>query len=956
LSTRYLEALCHPNSIVVIGASERTLNLGGVVLRNIQSGGFQGKLMVVNRKGYDRVHDVECVKKISQLPFRPDMAIVCTPPTTVPSIVLQLGQLNVRVAIILTGGLSRIYSHSGRPLICSIQERAQKSGLRILGPETTGIIVPHHHLNATFMHMGISPGKIAYIGQSTAVTNAIIDWAVSRGIGFSYMTTLGEGVDIQLEDLIDYFSQDRKTRAILLHIESISSPRRYISAVRAVSRGKPVIAVKSGRFPESQGKPMELPAGCADGDKIYDAVLKRAGVLRVNGADEMIDAMETLTRMKTVFGETLHIVSNGLGPSVLAADRLLSLGGEIGQLDSATIDKLSEHLPAYWTRRNPIDLDYTAGPALFKTVLEILSQDLRVCNVLVLFAPAINEDSLQVADAVIQFSKKTHLNVLTCWMGKSSAQESKDAFYVNGVPSYTTPDKAVKALMYMINHQRSQKVLRQTPVSYKDPNVNHLRLKKTVNNVFQSGRRFLSNEEVRNILLEYEMPLLDTFYCETVEDVVATADSIGKPVTVRVLHTEGGMPYRGEYTNKGRFRGRVKGVLGETKVRQACQNLIERYPLFYPDSHFMGYAVQASFPFSGGVGFSIGVTRDPLFGPLIVCGAAGVGFSVVKDRFIALPPLNMVLARDLLNQTQMMTILKSQSYHPAQDINKFCEILVVLSRITVDLPQIKNLEIVPFYFEKDGPVAVNAAIELGEPVPSAILPYPQELKEWIMLPVSKRKVELRPVRGEDEPAHNEFVGSLSPETIRYRFFHYRKSFTHDDLVQMLQIDYDREMAFIACELVQAENRANIQAENGDDSVESTKPVSAKLKASENGVKYLGTGDHLPAASKPAREMTLGVVRAWTDSDNLQCEFAIVIRDDVKGEGLGWIMMRKIIEYCRERGTVEMIGSVLPDNKPMIVLAQKLGFAVKYDEDEEVMALKLPLNQPDEWQAERLKAV
>jgi len=916
LSTRYLEALCHPDSIAVIGASERTLNLGGIVLLNIKSAGFPGKLMVVNPKGYDSVHDIPCVNRVASLPLKPDMAIVCTPPTTVPSIINELGKRKVKVAVILTAGLTHVASRSKRPLALSVRDQASRLGIRILGPESMGIIIPHNRLNASFMKMGIRPGKIAYIGQSVAVTNAIIDWASSRDIGFSYMTTLGDGTDIKLEDLIDYFCQDRRTNAILLHIESITSPRRYISAVRAVSRGKPVIVMKSGRFPESQCLPIELPAGLNNVDKVYDAVLRRAGVLRVNGADEMFDAMETLTRMKPIFGETLHIVGNGFGPGVIAADRLLSLGGKLGTMSADTINELACVLPAYWTRRNPIDIDYSAGPALYTEVLGILSRDKAVSNVLVMFSPAITEDSLQVADAVIEFSKRTHLNILTCWLGKESALESQAAFFENGIPSYSTPDKAAKALIHMVNHQRSQKLLRETPESFSDPNINHLRLNKIIQKIYESGRRILTNGEVRNILLEYGLPLLDTYYCDTEAEVVAVAEKVGKPVTVRILHTEGGIPFRGITTNKGRFRGRVKGLAGQQSIKEACQRLTHLLKKHFPGSQFKGFSVQASFQFSSGVGFSIGITTDPVFGPLIVCGAAGDDVNVMQDRCVALPPLNMVLARDLLNQTQMRSILKSQSHQPEQDINRLCETLVTLSRIAIDIPEIYNLEVVPFYFQKSGPVAVNATIELSRPIPLSILPYPQDLREWIILPRSKRRVELRPVRGEDEPAHNQFVGSLSPETIRYRFFHYRKTFTHDDMVQMLQIDYDREMAFIASALVA----------------------------------------EMPLESEPGRqhEVTLGVVRAWTDADNLRCEFAIVVGDDVKGERLGWVMMRKIIEYCRDRGTIQMIGSVLPDNKPMLGLARSLGFSISYDEDEEVMALTLPLNKPDEWQAERLK--
>ncbi|MBU6953014.1 bifunctional acetate--CoA ligase family protein/GNAT family N-acetyltransferase [Hahella sp. HN01] len=908
MGTRHLEALFNPKSIAVIGASERSNNLGGMVLRNLMSTDYSGRLVVVNDKGYHDVHGVPCVKRPQQMPFRPDLAIICTPPESVPRIVRVLGNVKVKTAMILTGGLSRTHSRSGRPLMYSVQEIASEYGIRILGPETIGMLSPASNLNATYMHMGVLPGKIAYIGQSGSLASAVIDWAFTRGIGFSHLTTLGDGIDVGLDDLIDYLAQDRSTKAILLHMENIHSPRRFISAVRAVSRGKLVIAVKSGRTPASQWRPAELPLGVVDGDKIFDAVFRRAGVLRVNGADEMFDALETLTRMKPVRGEPLHIISNGLGPGVLAVDRLASLNGELGSLSPETVSELGKHLPPYWTRRNPIDLNYDANPELYRRTLEILGRDPHVSNVLVLYAPSLTEDSLQVADAVIEAGKRSHLNIFTCWLGHSTVYDAREAFFHSGVPTFSTPDKAVKAFMHMVNHQRSQRVLRETPESYTDPIVDRSRARKTIQKIYASGRRVLTNAESRQILTDYGINMQDTRYCETEEQVVEVAREFGSPVDIRILHEHSCIPFKDEKTGRGRYKGRVKGLVEEASIRDSCRYLLTHYREHFPDSGFLGFAVQPSFQTVGGVGFSLGVTRDPVFGPLMVCGASGAAVNVSADRKLALPPLNMVLARDLLLQTHMFRLLKDYSYNPEQDIAKICETLVILSQIIIDIPEIKGLEVMPLYFDKHGAVAVNAMIDLDKPAKLAIQPYPQELREWIMLPKSKRKAEIRPVRGEDEPSHIEFYSGLSPESIRYRFFHYRKSFTHDEMVQMLQIDYDREMAFIA------------------------------MSPKESGY----------------GEDTLGTVRAWTDADNLQCEFAIIVRDDLRGENLGWVLMRKIIEYCREKGTVEMVGSVLPDNKPMLRLAEKLGFSIRYDDEEGVMALRLPLNAPDEWQAERLK--
>jgi acetyltransferase len=384
VSTRYLESLFNPDSIVVVGASERSDNLGGMVLRNLLAGGYPGKLWAINRHPYDNVHGVLCVRKLSQIPERTDLAIVCTPPATVPKMVRKLGEAGVRTAIVMTGGMSRSHSKTGQPLMYSVRKAARESGIRVLGPNTIGLMVPARKLNATYAHMGAIPGKVAFIGQSGTIASSIIDWAFARGVGFSYFLTLGDGMDIDHDDLIDYLAQDTKTRAILLHLESIPNPRRFMSAVRAASRTKPVIAVKSGRVPESEWMPHELPVGLTQSDPIYDAMLQRAGVLRVDGLGQMFDALETLTRMRTLRKESLAIMANGIGPGVLAVDRLASLEGELAQLSEDTIKGLAECLPSYWTRKNPIDLGYAASPALYARAVKILAKDTQITNLLVM--------------------------------------------------------------------------------------------------------------------------------------------------------------------------------------------------------------------------------------------------------------------------------------------------------------------------------------------------------------------------------------------------------------------------------------------------------------------------------------------------------------------------------------------------------------------------------------------
>ncbi|MEP1213416.1 MAG: GNAT family N-acetyltransferase [Marinobacter sp.] len=910
MSTRYLESLFNPSSIVVIGASERAENLGGMVLRNLLGGGYPGQLLVVNQNDYDNVHGVPCVKKVSLMGFSPDLAIICTPPDTVPKVIKRLGQAGVRTAIVMTGGMSRSHSKTGQPLMYSVRDAARETGIRVLGPNTIGLMVPARSLNATYAHMGAIPGKVAFVGQSGTIASSVIDWAFARGVGFSYFLTLGDGMDIDHDDLIDYLAQDSQTRAILLHIENIPNPRRFMSAVRVASRTKPVIAVKSGRVPESEWFHHELPAGLTRSDPIYDAMLQRAGVLRVDGLGQMFDALETLTRMRPLRRETLAIMANGVGPGVLAVDRLSYLGGELAELSGKSIDSLAQLLPPYWTRKNPIDLGYNASPELYAQAIKVLAKDPEVANILVMYAPSLTQDSLQIADAVVQAVKGTRLNVFTCWLGQSTVLDARDEFYRAGVPSFFNPEKAVMAFMQHVRHQRVQRLLTETPESFTDHLADHTQTRRVVVDAMRSGRNHLSNREARDVIRDYGINTIKTIYCDDMEEVLEAFSVERRPVDITLIHERACHPLVELSPGQRRYKGTVQKLNSEGAIMDSCRFLMEEYQKYYPDSGFLGFAVQRSYQHVGGIEFSVGITRDKLFGPLVVCGAAGAQINVMTDRQIALPPLNMVLARELLRRTYMYKLLKEHSLKPEEDIRAVSETLVTLSQIVIDIPEIRGLEISPLLFNEQGAVAVNVAIDLADkPGRPIIQPYPRELEEWILLPKSGRRVIIRPVLAEDEPAHRAFHELQSPESIRYRFFQYRKHFSREDVAQMVQIDYDREMVFIA----------NAPREDGEG------------------------------------EETLGTVRTWTDADNLRAEFAVMVHDRMKGEGLGVALMQKMIDYCRAKGTMEMVGNVLADNRPMLRLAEHLGFEIRYNPEEEVMDLTLVLNEPEkDWQRERLE--
>ncbi|CAM2009718.1 GNAT family N-acetyltransferase [Acanthopleuribacter pedis] len=907
MSTRHLRYFFRPKSIAVIGASARHENLGSVVLRNLIDAGYEGELFVVNQRGYARVQNKPCFAKVRHLPKVPSMAIICTPPTTVPRLVRQLGRFGVKAALILMGGLSRTQSRSGRPLKDSVYAAAERYGVRVLGPNSLGILVPGHRMNASYAHLNVKPGNVAYVGQSGIMGSAMIDWAHGRGIGFSHFLTLGDAVDVEITDIIDYLAGDPNTKTILLHLERITSAAGFISAVRAASRSKLVLAVKSGRVAEAQETPAVPPSGILSTDQVYDAVFHRAGVLRVHSTDEMFDALATLSAAKKLRGERLAIISNGVGPSVLATDGLVLNGGRLAKVSEETIKRLAKILPAFWTRRNPIDLSAAANEVRYARVMEIVAADPGVDALLVMYAPTQAAPPIAVARAVAETAKNIDRPVLVSWIGLTSVRESRELFDSMGVPQYFTPDKAVRAFMHMVHNNRHQAVLLETPPALTDKSsLDRAKVPEIIDRAKKERRNLLHVREVRDILTAFDVPFVDTRFSENVDELCEAAADLGYPVALKFLHSANTRPFWYQAAGNRPFRGIVLAIDSEARLRAAAGRLVERARERYRDGRGLGYAVQTMRSGMGYIQLNVAVTRDPVFGPLLLFGEGGPPTAVMSDRRIGLPPLNIALARDLVRGAWVYSLIQAFGDRSDVLLDELCKILVHLSQLVVDNPEIEGLEVNPLLMNRDGLIALDGMCRLGEPRASLIQAYPEELRE-LAVTRKGRRVELRPIRGEDEPAHAEFARRLSRESIRFRFFHHRTSIGHTEMARLTQIDYDREMAFIATEGIK-------------------------------GVSH-----------------TLAVIRIWIDADNISCEFAIIVRDDLAGEGLGSMLMRKMIDYARARGILIMTGTVLPENEPMLRLASRHDFQSRYNSDEGVMEIWLPLNEPaNEWQRRRMR--
>ncbi|OLO11372.1 GNAT family N-acetyltransferase [Chromohalobacter japonicus] len=912
MGTRFLRHFFEPHSVAVIGASEKPHSMGGMVLGNLREAGFSGTLWAVNPRGYDTVYGVTCVKRIADLPAVPDLAILCNPVEGVPRSIEALGKLGARAALVLSGGsYLDDRTQDGGSLRERMLKAALRSGIRVLGPECLGIVVPGSKLNATYASQPIKAGRVAYLGQSGMLGNAMIDWAAGRGIGFSHLVTLGDSVDVMLSDLMDYINQYSPTRALLLHLERVHDAQHFMTALRDASRHRLVLAIKSGRSVQSTLTHEPQTPGIDNRDVVFDAALARAGVVRVDDSDELFDALETLTRMRPLRGDRLAIVANGLGPALLAIDKLVIAGGKLAELTDVTRDALVQgEFDVSLPGRNPVDLGGNASPERFVDALEIVAADANVDAVLVVHAPTRLAPSKITAEALIANRKRFKRNLLTSWMGLEEALKARHECNLAGIPTYISPEKAVKAFMHMVDYQRVQTLLQETPPSLPfttQPDI-RARCHRLIASAKQRERDRLTHQETAEVLAAYGIPSAPSQYVFGPEEAFQAARDIEGPMALKIVHANNCVPFRYRKHPHKLSAGLLQDLETPEQVADGVRRLGDKVREKFPESPIFSYCLQRMQRGKASMQLCAGITRDPVFGPIIVFGIGGYKINVLADRQVALPPLNMTLANELVSRTHAYRLIREHAADPEQDVERLCELLVKLSQMASDLPELQGLELDPLLLNRDGVVAVDFAMDLGQPARHAIMPYPEELREWRALG-NGMDVEVRPIRGEDAPLITLFHEQLSEESIRFRYFHHKADLTQRDLAVLAQINYDRQMAFIA---------------------EHARPDGSK-------------------------EM-LGVVRVWNDPDNIRTEFSVIIRDDLHGHGLGSLLMEKMIRYCKGLGILEMVGTVMLDNQPMRALLKHLGFSFRYSMEEQVVEASLRLNEPsNDWQRHRLES-
>jgi len=895
MSTYRLDTLFAPRSVAVVGASPREKSPGRAVLKNLRRGGFAGTVHLVNPH-YDVIEDIRAVKSYDELPEVPDLAVIAVPPQQVPSVVAAAAAKGTAAAVILTAGLG----HGPGSLADQCEKSARAAGMRIVGPNCLGVLVSRVKLNASFAASMPRSGDLALISQSGAIATGLVEWASVRDVGFSAVVSIGDSIDVDFADLLDHFAMDRQTRAILLYIESITNARKFMSAARAAARAKPVLVVKSGRHAAGAKAAMTHTGALAGSDAVYDAAFRRAGFLRVLDLDELFAAAESLGHLTTLLGKRLAILTNGGGIGVLAVDRLTDLGGELADISPGTMNRLDAALPAIWSHANPIDIAGDADEARYAAALQQLLDDDANDAVLVMNVPTALASATAAAKAVIRVTgqyRKTRnppKPVFAVWIGGSDA--AAEAFDAAAIPSYATESDAVSGFMHLARYRESREQLMATPPSMpQDFAPDMAAVRSIIDAALRDSRSWLDPIEMTKVFSAYGISVTPATLARNADEAVAAAKpylSAGTPVVIKILSPD--------IVHKSEVGGVRLNLATEQGVRQATSDILSRARAAKPDARITGVAIFPMIVRPKARELIVGVADDPTFGPVIVFGQGGTAVEVISDKALALPPLDLALARGLIARTRVSRILKAYRNVPAADEQAIALLLVKLAQLAADFPEIREIDLNPVLADDTGVVAVDARVSIA-PVeilrrgPSghprfAIRPYPKEWERQMKL-LDGTAILVRPVRPEDEPLYLPFFAGVTQQDLRLRFFAPVKEFSHTFIARFTQIDYARAMAFIAIE-------------------------------------------------ESSGEM-LGVVRLHADVDYETGEYAILVRSDQKGRGLGWQLMQLIIEYARAEGIRRIRGQVLQENTTMLDMCRKLGFHIGADpQDTSIVIVEL----------------
>lgn len=891
MSTFGLDRIFAPRSVAIIGGSPRPSSIGGIVLRNIAGCGFAGEVAVINPK-YAAIDGKRTYPDLRAVPFVPDLVVITAPAPAIPAILGEAGERGVAGAVIISSGLG----HGEGSIAAAAAATARRYKMRIVGPNCLGMMFPGVKLNASFAARHPAPGTLALISQSGAIAAAMVDWGAEKSVGFSGIVSIGDQLDVDVADLLDYFALDDKTQAILLYLEAVADAAKFMSAARAAARLKPVVVVKSGRMAQGAKAAATHTGALAGSDAVYDAAFRRAGLLRVLDLRELFDCAELLGRhVRAPEGNKLALLTNGGGLGILAVDRLAELGGTAVALSAETAAKLDAVLPSNWSKANPVDISGDADADRYLAALDVLLADpandaVLVMNVETGVAPA-SGIAQAVADRVLADRARRYSPskpVLVAWVGTD--QQVAPIFDKAGTPHFPTEDDAVRAFMHLVKHREAMTALMATP-----PNVSALftpdvkAARGIIAGAMKEGRAWLDPIEIAGLFKAYDIAMVPTLAAGSPDDAAAKADAFlsqGLAVAVKILSRD--------ITHKSDVGGVMLGMTTKDAVREAAASVIAKAKRARPEARIDGVMIQPMIARANARELILGIADDPTFGPVIVFGRGGTAVEVINDKALALPPLDMNLAHDLVNRTRVVRRLGAYRDVPAVPPDAVPLTLVKLSQMAADCPEIHGLDINPLIADESGVLALDARVALRAPARLfagnrrfAVRPYPTEWERQLVLRDGS-KVDVRPMRPEDEPAIVSLLQHVTAEDIRLRFFHSMKEFSHQFVGRLTQLDYARAMAFVALD-----------------------PVSREI---------------------------IGVVRLHSDSRYEKGEYAVLLRSDLKGKGLGWALMQLLIDYARAEGLKSLYGQVLNENTTMLAMCRELGFSVAKDPSEPHIAL------------------
>ena len=876
MSEHYLTPLFSPKSVAVFGASDRIDSVGQIVFHNMLESQFKGPLYAINSRA-NEVQGHRAYASIAEIEDAIELVVIATPPQTVPDIIEECGKHGVKAAVIITAGFAEAGAE-GHELERRLLDYAKRYGIRLVGPNCLGVMRPGIGFNATFNKGGANTGNLALVSQSGALCTAILDWAEVNDVGFSSVVSTGSSADVNFGEILDYLVSDQETQNILLYIEGIRESRRFMSSLRAAARVKPVILIKVGRHEAASKAAMSHTASLVGSDDSFDAAVRRAGVVRVQTVTQLFSAAKALSCGFHPSGNRLAIVTNGGGPGVMATDRAADLGLVIASLSDATIERLNQVLPPNWSHGNPVDIIGDAQADRYRHAVAACLEDPNVDGVLTILTPQAMTKPLEAAQVVIELANQYSKPLLTCWMGEVQVAESRKLFAHAKKPNFRTPEPAVEVFSYLSDYYQNQRLLMQMPepLSHQlPPDVEGARM--VIEGALQDKRKVLSEMESKALLSAFHIPVAQTMVARSPNEALLIAQQLGFPVAMKVNSRD--------ISHKSDAGGVMLNLGNAQAVRAAYHEIIESVGRNRPGAHMDGVSIQPMIVKPNGRELMVGVSHDPVFGPVITFGAGGTTVEVMEDAQVSLPPLNIFLARDLINRTRVSKLLGAFRHMPPADINALESVLLRVSEMVCELPMLMEMDINPLIVDEHGLLAADARVVVEFRQPSAdryahmaIYPYPVHLVSHWQLP-DGTDITIRPIRPEDAKLEQEFVRKLSEQSRFFRFMNSVQELSQQQLVLFTQIDYSREMALIAVTDVQG------------------------------------------------KEVELGVARFAINPDGESCEFALVIADAMHGRGLGQRLMTTLMDAARSKGLKIMQGEVLKDNTDMLHMMDRLGFEV-----------------------------